>query len=71
MLKAGLLTIALRPVHPSCHVPGEGLARWLLFVRSHWLRMPLQLLVPHLVRKAWMARFPDKKKPAEAPAAQV
>ena len=70
MLKAGLLTIALRPVHPSCHVPGEGLARWLLFVRSHWLRMPLHLLVPHLVRKAWMARFP-KQKPVAAEAAQV
>jgi len=71
VLMARLLTIALRPMHPSCHVPGEGLARWLLYVRSHWLRMPLHLLVPHLVRKAWMAQFPEKKKPADAETAQV
>lgn len=25
---------------------------WLMYVRSHWLRMPPHLLVPHLVRKA-------------------
>ncbi|MDO9314148.1 MAG: nucleotidyltransferase family protein [Burkholderiaceae bacterium] len=60
-LMAVLLGAALRPVHPSCRQPGEGLARWLLYVRSHALRMPMTLLVPHLVRKAWMQRFPTKK----------
>ncbi len=25
---------------------------WLLFVRSHWLRMPPRILIPHLTRKA-------------------
>jgi len=29
------------------------LARWLLFVRSHWLKMPVYLMVPHLLRKAF------------------
>ncbi len=29
------------------------LARWLLYVRSHWLRMPPVLLTRHLLRKAW------------------
>ena len=29
-----------------------GFARWLLYVRSHWLRMPVRLLSYHLVRKA-------------------
>ena len=29
-----------------------GLARRLLYVRGHYLRMPLRLLVPHLVRKS-------------------
>lgn len=53
-----LLTRAIKPRHPSCAAPGDGLARWLLYVRSHALRMPLRLLVPHLVRKAWMQRFP-------------
>lgn len=60
VLMAKLLLIALRPAHSSCQSPGEGLARWLLYVRSHWLRMPLRLLIPHLLRKAWMSRFPDK-----------
>lgn len=27
-------------------------ARWALYARSHWLRMPLRLLIPHLARKA-------------------
>jgi hypothetical protein len=51
---------ALSPAAPECRRPGDGLLRWLLYVRSHWLRMPLHLLVPHLVRKAWMRYFPDK-----------
>jgi len=63
-LMAHMLAVALRPQHPSCRVRGEGLVRWLLYVRSHWLRMPLHLLVPHLVRKAWMSRFPDPPKQA-------
>ncbi len=53
---AWLLRHALRPPHPACEQALTPLARWLLFVRSHWLRMPLRLLVPHLVRKAWMRR---------------
>jgi hypothetical protein len=66
-LMAAMLRIALRPNHPSCRVRGEGLVRWLLYVRSHWLRMPVRLLVPHLVRKAWMSRFPAKPKPPVVP----
>jgi len=27
------------------------LVRWLLYLRGHQLRMPIHLLVPHLVRK--------------------
>jgi hypothetical protein len=42
----------LQPDHPTCRKPLNGLARWMLYVRSHYLRMPLQLLIPHLVRKA-------------------
>lgn len=55
-----LLSIGLRPQHPASSRPGDGLARWLLYVRSHWLRMPLRLLLPHLLRKAWMQRFPGQ-----------
>jgi len=33
--------------------PSAPIAAWLLYVRSHWLRMPPRLLFPHLARKAW------------------
>lgn len=35
-----------------------SLARFLLYVRSHWLRMPPWLLTRHLVRKAMARAFP-------------
>jgi hypothetical protein len=44
---------ALMPNHESCNDRWTGLARWLLFVRSHWLKMPVYLMVPHLLRKAF------------------
>lgn len=47
---------AFRPDHPETRLPLTGLALYMLYVRSHYLRMPLHLLVPHLVRKAWMRR---------------
>jgi len=43
---------ALLPEHDSCGDRRSPLARWLLYVRGHYLRMPLQLLIPHLARKA-------------------
>jgi hypothetical protein len=58
---AWLLGLALRPDHPSCDLRWTGLARWLLYLRSHVIRMPLQLVLPHLVRKAWMRQFPDRE----------
>jgi len=42
---------AFRPDHASCNDALTRLARWLAFVRSHWLRMPVYLLVPHLLYK--------------------
>jgi len=56
------LELALRPMHPSCDKRLTGLARWLLYVRSHVLRMPLVLVIPHLLRKAWMRTFPKREK---------
>ncbi len=56
---ARLLALALRPNHPSCDSRWTGLARWLLYVRSHYLRMPFYLVLIHLGRKAWMQRFPN------------
>jgi hypothetical protein len=48
---------AFRPDHPQCKLPFTGLALNVLYLRSHYLRMPLYLLLPHLARKAWMKRF--------------
>jgi len=42
---------ALLPNHKTCDSAFTGLARWTLYVRSHYLRMPLHLLIPHLMRK--------------------
>jgi hypothetical protein len=42
---------ALLPDHESCDDALTGTARWLLYVRAHYLRMPLHLLLPHLLRK--------------------
>ncbi len=43
---------ALRPDHVSCDDRYTALARWMLYIRSHYLRMPFHLLFPHLIRKA-------------------
>jgi len=42
----------LRADHPTCSDRWTPLARWLLYVRSHWQRMPLLMLLLHLSRKA-------------------
>jgi hypothetical protein len=56
---------AFRPDQPECKLPFTGVALYLLYLRSHYLRMPLYLLLPHLARKAWMSRFGDKNKAPE------
>jgi len=48
-----LFNRALMVDHPSCAMPLTGLARSLLYIRAHYLRMPLYLLIPHLLRKAF------------------
>lgn len=53
---------ALRPAHANCTLPGTRLALFFLYVRAHRLRMPLRLLLPHLLRKAVGKRL----KPAAA-----
>lgn len=60
-LMSSLLNIALKPQHPSCDQPFGDFARWLLYLRSHYLRMPSHLVIAHLTRKACMRYFPDKK----------
>ncbi len=58
-LMDALFRRALRPDHASCDDRFSGLARWLLYVRAHHLRMPPHLLVPHLVRKAVMRHLKE------------
>lgn len=53
-LMDALFLRALMPDHASCNDQWTGLARWLLFIRSHWLKMPWYLLIPHLFRKSVM-----------------
>ncbi len=43
---------ALMPDHESCNDRWTGFARWLLFIRSHWLKMSWYQLIPHLLRKS-------------------
>ena len=51
---------ALRPVHASTRSMGTWPARFALYVRSHWIRMPLHLLVYHLGRKAFIRFKPPE-----------
>jgi Uncharacterised nucleotidyltransferase len=48
----------LTPVDPGPWPPEHRFVLWLLYLRSHWLRMPPYALVVHLTRKA--LRRPDQ-----------
>ena len=48
---------ALRPAHQSCRDAATHVALWLLYLRGHHLRLPLTLLVPHLLRKSFKRNF--------------
>lgn len=52
-----LVARAVQPVEQNASDPLAGLARWILYVRGHYLRMPLRLLIPHLVRKSFVGRL--------------
>lgn len=53
----------MRSPHPDCRDALSAPALWSLYARAHYLRMPLRLLVPHLLRKATR---PRKDEPALA-----
>ena len=53
ILMDALFLRALMPDHESCNDKWTGLARSLLFIRSHYLKMPIYLMVPHLLRKTY------------------
>ena len=49
----GTLREVLTPVDPAPWPRDHRFALWLLYVRSHWLRMPPLPLIVHLTRKAF------------------
>jgi len=49
-----LVPEAILPDHPDHPRWRARLARWLLYSRAHWLRMPPLLLLRHLGYKAWL-----------------
>jgi len=52
--------LALFPQHPDKPSRIVSMARTLMYLRSHWIRMPLYILIPHLVYKTFVAVFPKK-----------
>jgi hypothetical protein len=49
-----LVPHALFPPHPDAPLRRTGLARTLLYLRSHWIRMPAPMLVRHLGYKLYL-----------------
>lgn len=59
-LMQGLIRRAMPPEDELRPITGLALARWLLFLRSHWLRMPPVMLARHLIVK-FFRRFQKSK----------
>jgi hypothetical protein len=65
-LTLALFKRALVPKHPSSELAFSGMAHWLLYVRSHYLRMPLNLVISHLARKALQRYFSSDQSASTA-----
>ena len=52
---------ALLPLHPSCADAFDGPARFALYVRGNWLRMPPLLLAQHLFHKAFITKHNESQ----------
>jgi len=48
-----LIERQLIPLDPGQSAWIQGFSAWLLFLRSHWLRMPAGMLAKHLLRQTW------------------
>ena len=55
-LMDALFERALLPLHPSCADALTGPARFILYVRGNWLRMPPPMLARHLFHKAFLSK---------------
>lgn len=51
-----LFVTAFTTNYSACRQSMTGIVDFILYIRSHWLRMPVMLLLPHLLRKAWIKR---------------
>jgi len=51
----------LNPSHTSFKDNLYGVSCFCLFLRSHWLKMPLKILIPHLLKKALITLENDKE----------
>ena len=58
-LMDGLFMRALQPDHSSCDDRFSAAARFLLYIRGNWLRMPPLLLARHLFHKAFLTPKKD------------
>lgn len=60
-LMDALVPPVLAPLHPDLRSPTSlRFARWLLYMRSHWLRMPPLLLARHLAAKSMRRLRPQE-----------
>ena len=53
---------ALLPMHKECQDRWSPIARWLLYLRSHYLKMPLYILIPHMLKKTIKQHFFNKNR---------
>ncbi|MDP1684498.1 nucleotidyltransferase family protein [Hydrogenophaga sp.] len=62
-LQDALFLRALLPDHATASDRWTPLARWFLYLRGHWLRMPPALLAWHLMRKLFKSLQPERSIP--------
>ena len=63
-----LVSHAVNPIEPAGKSRRAKFSLWLLYVRSHWLRMPPWLLAKHLLRKTFRRwGSAENQSPAELP----
>lgn len=56
---------AFRPLHPSCDSSWGGIGRLALYIRSHAIRMPPHLLLPHLAHKSIVVPYQEWREARE------
>ncbi|MFM8331784.1 MAG: nucleotidyltransferase family protein [Candidatus Methylumidiphilus sp.] len=70
-LMDSLVPLAMLPGHPDHPSRLASVARQILYLRAHWLRMPFAMLARHLAYKAWLRLRGVNKKVSLAEFAQL